>query len=256
MIPARPPARRVTPRTRAVMCVDWGGAICDVPELGDASGVPVIEDAAHAFGAARAGVSPAAACWSFQAIKHLTTGDGGALFVRDAQARERARLLRWFGIDRQAPGPNIDKPIAEAGHKYHMNDVAAAIGVANLPLAVAAVERHRANAAWYGDALRDVAGIRLPPADPGSAWWLYTLILEPEDAQRGFTEFMAARGVECSRVHARNDVHRAFGAGPADLPGVSYFDGHQIAIPVGWWVGDETRERIAEAVRAWARGNA
>lgn len=259
---ARDVARRVTSRTRAVVCVDWGGALCDVAALSDAVGadekgsIPVIEDAAHAFGAAREDPPPGAVCWSFQAIKHLTTGDGGALFVRDARGSERARALRWFGIDRDAPGPHIDKPIGEAGFKYHMNDLAAAIGIANLPLAVAAVERHRANAAWYGDALRGVPGIRLPSADPGSAWWLYTLILEPDDAQRGFAQFMAARGVECSRVHARNDAHRAFGEGPVDLPGVAYFDGHQIAIPVGWWVGDETRARVAEAVRAWARDHA
>lgn len=261
-IDAHDVATRTTSRTRAVVCVDWGGALCDVAALraavnaGVAAPSTVIEDAAHAFGAERTGAVPDVACWSFQAIKHLTTGDGGALSVRDGRARERARRLRWFGIDRAAPGPNIEKPIEEAGFKYHMNDLAAAIGLVNLPLAVAAVARHRENAAWYGDVLRGVPGVRLPPADPGSAWWLYTLILEPDDAQRGFIQFMAERGVECSRVHARNDAHPAFGAGPADLPGVAYFDGHQVAIPVGWWVDEEARGRVAGTVLAWARENA
>lgn len=251
-------ARRITPRTRAVMCVDWGGAPCDVSALRAAAGdgMPILVDAAHAFGAVRAEPLPDATCWSFQAIKHLTTGDGGALFVRDAPARARARRLRWFGIDRDAPGSHIDKPITEAGYKYHMNDLTASIGLANLPIALAAVARHRTNAAWYGDALQGIPGVRLPPADLRSAWWLYTLILEPDGAQLAFIRYMAERGIECSRVHARNDVHRAFGGGPANLPSVAYFDGHQVAIPVGWWIGDETRERIADAVRGWAKDGA
>jgi dTDP-4-amino-4,6-dideoxygalactose transaminase len=248
-------AAKVTAKTRAVMAVDWAGALVDGDLLREATGgAPVIEDAAHAFGALRTQPLPELVCWSFQAIKHLTTGDGGGLYVRDPVLREKARRLRWFGIDRQAPGPNIDKSIAEAGFKYHMNDIDASIGLANLPHAQEAVAKHRANAAWYASALKDVPGIRLPPEDPTSAWWLYTILLEPSDAQRGFISFMAARGVECSRVHSRNDVQPVFGPLAADeLPGVDAFDGHQVAIPVGWWVGDDERSRVAEAVRDWAK---
>lgn len=244
--------RRLSPRTRAIMCVDWGGALCNIDGL-HAFGLPVIEDAAHAFGALRS-TFPAATCWSFQAIKHLTTVDGGGLHIADAARRERARKLRWFGIDRRAPGPNIDKTIEEAGFKFHMNDVNATIGLANFEVATAAVATHRRNASWFDAALRDVPGIRLPPTSETSAWWLYTILLEEDDAQRDFVTFMAQHGVECSRVHARNDRYPAFARavdrGP--LPGVDYFDGHQVAIPVGWWLGDLEREQVAEGVRAWS----
>ena len=251
--------RKITQRTRAVMAVDWGGALCDVQALRAAAGdmpIRIIEDAAHAFGATRSQPLPDAVCWSFQAIKHLTTGDGGGLYVHDEQARARARRLRWFGIDRRMPGPNIDKWIVEAGFKYHMNDLDASIGLANLERAIRAVDQHCANAAWYADALKDLPGVRLPPADPGSAWWLYTLILEPPGMQRAFVEFMADRGVECSRVHSRNDAHPIFvhsAARVGTLTGVDYFDDHQVAIPVGWWLAEHDRERVAEAVIAWSR---
>jgi perosamine synthetase len=251
LIDPRDIPERLSARTRAIMCVDWGGALCDFDAL-RAFGVPVIEDAAHAFGAPRLTAFPDFTCWSFQAIKHLTTADGGGLHVADAALRERARKLRWFGIDRRAPGPNIDKPIQEAGFKFHMNDVNATIGLANFEAAVAGVDGHRHNAAWFDSALRDVAGLHLPPASKTSAWWLYTILLEEEDEQHDFITFMAQRGVECSRVHARNDQHPAFSRPRGTLPGVYYFDRHQVAIPVGWWLGDLEREQVAEGVRAWS----
>jgi dTDP-4-amino-4,6-dideoxygalactose transaminase len=249
--------RRLSSRTRAIMCVDWGGALCDFEEL-CAFGLPVIEDAAHAFGARRSTRFPDFSCWSFQAIKHLTAADGGGLHVEDAALRERARKLRWFGIDRRAPGPNIDKTVPEAGFKFHMNDVNATIGLANFEAAVAAVEKHRQNAAWFGSALHDVTGLQLPPESETSAWWLYTILLEEPDARQDFITFMAQRGIECSRVHARNDQYPAF-ARAVDrrpLPGADHFDRRQVAIPVGWWIGDLEREQIAEGIRAWshARG--
>ena len=254
LIDPRSVVEKITPRTKAVMAVDWGGRVCDSMLVAAAAGLPVIEDAAHAFGAERSSELPSTVCWSFQAIKHLTTGDGGGLYVRDEVLREKARRLRWFGIDRLLPGPNIDKPIVEAGYKYHMNDLDASIGLANLSLARAAVDAHRTNAAWYFEALKDVVGIRLPPKDPKSAWWLYTILLEPDGRQREFVEFMAARGVECSRVHSRNDAHPLFQKYVSSaLPGVDYFDMHQVAIPVGWWVGDTERSRVAEAVHDWSK---
>lgn len=245
--------RRLSTRTRAIMCVDWAGALCDFEEL-RAFDLPVIEDAAHSFGALRSTEFPDFTCWSFQAIKHLTTADGGGLHVRDAALRERGRKLRWFGIDRRAPGPNIDKTIEEAGFKFHMNDLNAAIGLANFEAAIGAVEKHRQNAAWFDAALCGVPGIRLPPPSETSAWWLYTILLEEDDAQRDFITFMAQRGVECSRVHARNDRYPAFARAldRGSLPGVDYFDSHQVAIPVGWWLGDLEREQVAEGVHAWS----
>src|SRR5439155_15332209 len=88
-------------------------------------------------------------CWSFQAIKHLTTGDGGAL-LPPAEQLERGRLLRWYGLDRRSTESfRCCQNIREAGYKYHMNDIAASIGLENLPHAERLVSIHRSNAAWY-----------------------------------------------------------------------------------------------------------
>lgn len=240
---------------KATLAVDWGGRLCDYSAL---SGPEVIQDAAHSL----LGYGPPAVyeaqgdyvAYSFQAIKHLTTGDGGALITPSDQT-ERARLLRWYGLDRRSKQSfRCEQDIQEVGGKWHMNDIAASVGLANLPHARWVVEQHRKNAAWYHDALKDLDGITLPPPDPGSSWWLYCLLTEDRDE---FIRFMGECGIECSRVHARNDRHTAFRAAcinPDDkLPGVDHFDSHQAAIPVGWFLTESEREQVAEGVRAWAK---
>ena len=102
--------RKITARTKAVMAVHWGGYPCEIDELLRVTkkyGIPLIEDAAHAFGAVYRGRKIGAlsqfTCFSFQAIKHLTTVDGGALVASTNEGYRRGKLLRWYGIDRETP---------------------------------------------------------------------------------------------------------------------------------------------------------
>lgn len=244
-------ARKVTSSTKAIVAVDWAGRVCNYPAL-KSFGVPVVEDAAHAFMAHGVGAADYT-MWSFQAIKHMTTVDGGALQVPEDQDG-RARLLRWYGLDRtKGESFRCAQNIQEAGYKYHMNDVAASIGLANIQHSESIVAKHRANAAFYGEAFRDLRShVYAPPPDPGSSWWLYCLLA---DDQAGFIRYLAEHGIAASPVHARNDKHDAFSAAsePADLPGVTSFSTREVAIPVGWWVTEEDRQRIADAVCAWAK---
>jgi dTDP-4-amino-4,6-dideoxygalactose transaminase len=251
-------ARKVANKTRAIIAVNWGGRLCDYDalheivhyEMGNQSDlIPIIEDAAHGpYGGNRGHY----VCWSFQAIKHLTTGDGGALWVAEHQ-RQRAKLLRWYGLDRESGADfRCAQNIQEIGYKYQSNDIAAAIGLANLPGMAAAVERGRANAEYYCRWLKDLPGIDVPPYDPACAYWLMTMLVDDRD---DFSAYMTERGIATSQVHARNDKHDAFKAvsesrGP--LPGVDAFDARQVSIPNGWWISDAQREYIASAVSKWA----
>lgn len=251
-------AGKVTTATKAVMVVDWGGraaASATLRELLEDRGrqmqppraIPIIEDAAHALLGAGGGDY---ICWSFQAIKHLTTGDGGALVTPDEQL-ERARLLRWYGYDRrESESFRCAQDLTELGYKYAMNDVAASIGLANLPHAQDVVRSHRRNAAWYHSALAGLPGVTVPPADERSSWWLYTILVEDRDA---FVAFAAEHGVEVSQVHARNDTHTAFRFPNGPLPGVDQFAAHQVCIPVGWWLTEGERQHVADVVAAWSR---
>ncbi len=266
-------ARLVTRKTKAIIAVDWAGRSCDYDALRAAApGIPIIEDAAHAFLARRHGRSIAHnadyafvgevpqggeyVCWSTQAIKHLTTGDGGFLLTPPHQM-ERARLLRWYGLSRTSSADfRCAQDIREIGFKYQNNDIAAAIGLANLPLAVDAVARCRANAEYYCRWLADLPGVTVPPFDPGCSYWLQTILVED---RADFMLHLALHGIDSTQTHARNDKHTAFRAASETripLPGVDMFDAHQVSIPVGWWCSDEQREYIADVVRAWALGRA
>lgn len=237
-------ARKVTPRTKAIVAVNWGGRPCDHAGLKQ-FGPPVIEDAAHCLSPHHGGDY---VCWSFQAIKQLTTGDGGMLLAPADQAG-RARLLRWYGLDRKSSASSrCAQRIAEAGYKYHMNDIAATIGLANLPLALEMKARACLNVRECQKHLDSLPGFQKPPPDARCCWWLYTLLVERRDE---FMAVMKERGVETSPVHARNDVHPAFQLAARRryrLPGVDWFAARNVAIPVGWWLSADDRSRVIDAV--------
>jgi len=256
--------RPIERRLKAVVAVDWAGTPSPYEDLRRfvPAHIPIIEDAAHAFGATRQDGTPLAAaaardnlfvCYSFQAIKHLTCGDGGALVCPSPELTDRARKLRWFGLDRRSKVDfRAGQDIHEAGYKFHMNDIAATIGIANLELAQAAVLAHRANAKRYFEAFCPLAGPRLvpPPWHPGSSWWLYTVLVEDRP---GFQRYMAEQGIETSQVHRRNDEHPAFPQrSPVSLSGLDHFSARQVSIPVGWWVTPEQIDYVIGAVRDWA----
>ena len=122
--------RKITPRTKAIVFVHFGGNNRGLAELLEL-GLPIIEDAAQAVGSEFWGKGDFTAV-SFQAIKTLTTGDGGALICKRTEDYDKARRLRWFGYDREAKQRLGDADLIEAGYKYHMNDISASIGRGNL----------------------------------------------------------------------------------------------------------------------------
>ena len=186
---------QLRPETRAIMVVHYGGRLAPMEpilELARSRGLAVIEDAAHALPCSRSG--RAAGTWgtagalSFYATKTVTTGEGGMLLTDSAEIADRARLMRLHGMSRDAwkrysGGGSWYYEIEDAGFKYNLTDVAAAIGLAQLNRAEAMrLERERV-ALRYGQAI-EAAGlaelVELPAApDSGEvhAWHLYPLRL-------------------------------------------------------------------------------
>lgn len=253
--------RKITSKTKAVVCVDWGGTPCELfalVEICRSRGVALIEDAAHAFGAVYRGYPVGSVvdftAFSFQAIKHLTTVDGGALTCRRETDLRRGKLLRWYGIDREGKRKDLrcEEDILEAGYKFHMNDVSAAIGRAQLPEIPTILHRHRNNADFYRMALSDLKRVRLLKlhGDRVSSYWIFTILV---DDRPGFQAAMEKKGVMVSQVHVRNDHHTAMLAFRSSLPGVDEFASRQISIPVGWWVTPEDREDVVRAIVEWDR---
>jgi dTDP-4-amino-4,6-dideoxygalactose transaminase len=246
-------AERLTARTRAIMVVHYGGvpaSMKKINEIADARGVPVIEDAAHALGARYAGrpigAGSALTMFSLQAIKHLTTVDGGMLACRAPQMLPNGRRIRWFGIDRQLPRTEVD--VTEIGYKYHMNNVNATIGLVQLDHIDAVIARHVSNGKFFNEALRAIPGLELCrwDAEAEPTYWFYTVLC---DKRADLARLLADHGIASSLVHRRNDLHTVFASSRRDLPGLDSFYGRMLHIPCGWWVSDEDRERIASVIR-------
>lgn len=251
--------QRITARTKAVILVHWAGYPCDMDEIAAVAaphGIAVIEDAAHALGATYRGRPIGAlsrfTAFSFQAIKHLTSGDGGALCCLNADDRRNARSRRWFGIDRDGsrPSPLGERQydIAEVGFKYHLNDLAAAVALGNLEGFPSALARVRQIAATYRAAFGKAPGATLleAAADRESACWLFTIRVERRDA---FIRALAGRGVPTSVVHQRIDRNSVFGGVTPGLSGQEQFDREQIAVPLHAGLTDSDVEQVIDAVR-------
>ena len=254
-------ARKITPKTKAIMCVHWGGYPCDLDELNAIAAkhkIKLIEDACHAFGSIYHGKPIGShsdfVCFSFQAIKEMTTVDGGALVCKSRADRERGRLLRWYGIDRKAKRKDLrcEADIVEYGYKFHMNDVTAVIGLEQLKHVGKTIERHRANAARYGETFKGLGAVRplKYKNDRSSSHWLYTIRVKNRPR---FMEYMKAAGITVSQVHARNDTHTMFKEFKVDLPGTDEFSSEQISIPAGWWLTKKDLSYIINAVVEYDR---
>lgn len=252
-------AQKITSKTAAIMVVDWGGQPVDINAIRKIAGpIPIIEDAAHAFGAIykgkKVGNQADFTCFSFQAIKHITTVDGGFLCTLDKNHYERGKLLRWYGIDRtkKSADSRIELDVYEWGYKYHMNDVTATIGLEQLKYIEKVLETHRQNASYYFKHLRNTNNVTLLEYSKGtlSSYWLFTLKVKKRDL---FRTYMANKGIMVSQVHRRNDTHPVVRQFKTVLPNLDQFEKEMICIPVGWWVTHRQREYIVKTIKeGWA----
>ena len=256
--------RKITPKTKVIMVVHWGGYPIDIDRLKDIQTKTeklygfkptIIEDCAHAFGSTYKGKkigSHGNICtFSFQAIKHLTTGDGGcATFPQDDQLK-RFKLLLWYGIDRDDNRKDFrcESDISEVGFKMHMNDINATIGIENFSYVTEKLlNLHRENANFYNENLKNVDGVTLleNKSDRQSSYWIYTLKVE---RQTDFMNKMKDRGIMVSRVHERNDIHSCVSQYKSHLPSLDKLVKEMICIPVGWWVTPEDRNYIVDSIK-------
>ena len=203
---------------KAIVCVHYGGLPCDMDELqsiADEWGVPIIEDAAHAVGAKYKGRDIGSisdfTMFSFQAIKHITTGDGGMLILKDQELADKAERIRWFGIDRNAKQAGIwENDIRDIGYKYQMTDIAAAMGIASLNEFDENLELRKMLFRAYEDELVDCERLKIVGSgfeDREHGAWLFTVIVEERFTLQ---KKLRDKGIESNQVHFRNDRYSIF----------------------------------------------
>ena len=259
------------PRAKVVMAVAWAGAPPDLDGLDFVrrSGRKLVLDAAHAFDALYCGVPihewADYTCYSFQAIKHFTCGDGGALVCSDRADHVRAKALKWFGIDRDKAkdaagdwrGKQWDVDIEEIGYKSNMNNVAAAIGLSQLPHIDRIISTHRRNSALYDAFFSDCTWLKHAkrPAGGVSSSWVYTVRLDPSRCTITRDEAISRlneKGIAAGVVHVPNDAYSCYRTPwvPRPLPGLKSFSDNQLSLPCGWWLERPDVEHVSREVLA------
>ena len=259
---------KLNANTKVIYLVHWGGNPVDLEELDKICEEHkakygykpfIVEDCAHAFGAEYNGEKIGSfklnknnhiCVFSFQAIKHLTTGDGSLITLPTEELYERCKLLRWFGIDRNKRNVKgkdfrLENDIIEWGYKFHMNDVNATIGIYNLPHIPDLLKKNRANALYFNEELKYLDGIQIMESKQqgDSAYWLYTIrVLNGK--KKEFMERMKDAGIMTSQVHNRNDINSVVREYQEPLRNLDILEKELVCIPVGWWLTSEEKKHI------------
>lgn len=243
----------ITPATKAICVVHYAGYPADLialRKIADRHNIALIEDCAHALGAREAGVAIGtigdAAIFSFQAIKHMTTVDGGMLTLRNPNMLDAARKLRWFGLSKGVARTKVDIKIA--GFKYNMNNIAATFGRAQLSLIEDAIDRHIENGKFFDREFSQINGVTPAHvrAESNPSYWLYTLLC---DDSASIEKALHDKGIVASKLHRPNHLHSVFSPYRSDMPNLDKFYHNLLHIPCGWWVTHQDRKKIVSIVR-------
>ncbi len=266
-------ARKVTPRTRAVMVVHYAGFPCDldgIRALAQQHNLKVIEDTAHApgavyhaaAGAKMLGTLGEVGCFSFFANKNLTTGEGGMLVTHDPEVADKVRVARSHGMttltwDRHR-GHSFSYDVTALGYNYRLDEVRAALGLVQLAKLSKANARRRELTRRYREKLQDLPGLTLPFVQEleASACHLFPLILPPGTDRAGFMAALAERGIQTS-IHYP-PVHRFSlyqGLWPSDfdhgLPQTEAVTPRLVTLPLFPTMTAEQFDQVAAAVRGF-----
>jgi perosamine synthetase len=267
--------RKITPKTRVVMPVHFGGHPCcmdSILDLAAANGLTVIEDAAHALPAEYRGksigtLSPLTA-FSFYATKTVTTGEGGMVTTNDDLLAERIALMRLHGISRDAWKRYTAEgtwryEITEAGYKYNLTDPQAALGLVQLSKCEQMWRRRVEIAKKYDKALSSLDAYRTPMVaeDVQNAWHLYVILVQSSALRihrDRVIEELRQRGIGTSvhfiPLHLHPYYQRMWGYRPGEFPvAEDYFD-RCISLPIYPSLTDEDLHRVIEALHDIADG--
>ncbi len=259
--------RKITSKTKAIIVVHLAGHPCDmdaIQQLALSKGIKVVEDAAHACGAEykgrRIGSISELTCFSFHAVKNLTTGEGGAITCNAEWMDRRIREKRWVGISRDTWMRSINEKVYawqyyvnEVGYKYHMNDLQASIGLVQLKKLSQLNGRRRAIANTYINELKELDWIELPQEHSyaKSSWHLFQIKLNNDNVRdrliSHLQEVNIATGVHYYPCH----LHPCYIHLQAIVPISSEIWKRILSLPIHPNISEFDLERIIERIRAF-----
>ncbi|MBB6560298.1 dTDP-4-amino-4,6-dideoxygalactose transaminase [Acidovorax soli] len=260
----------ITPRTKAIMPVHYGGLACDMDAIlaiAKEHGLKVVEDAAHALPTTWKGtlvgqLASDVTVFSFYANKTITTGEGGMAVTRDPELAKRMRVMRLHGMNRDAFDRFTSKTpawyyeVVAPGFKYNMTDVAAAMGVQQLARLPAFVERRQYLAQRYHAGLKHLPLV-LPaeaPAGDVHAWHLYVIRLAPGArlSRDALVQGLSDRGIGTSvhyvPLHRHPYWRDRYALTPAMFPEADAAYQAMVSIPLFTAMADADQDRVIAAL--------
>jgi dTDP-4-amino-4,6-dideoxygalactose transaminase len=260
--------RRITPRTKAILPVDYAGHPADLDpilDLANQHGLVIIEDACHALGAnyrgRQVGSISHMTVFSFHPVKHITTGEGGMVTTDDPDLASQLRLFRNHGIDsdarkRQAEGEWYYEMV-ELGYNYRLTDFQCALGISQLKKLADWVARRRAIAARYTEAFSAAPEIEVPAVLPDRepAWHLYVIRLNLERLRVGRVEIFKSLRAENIGVNVHyipvpwHPYYRKLGYARGQWPVAEGAYERMISLPIWPGMADRDVEDVIAALR-------
>lgn len=253
--------QRITPRTKAIIPVHFAGRPVDIPKLRSRirPDIKIIEDCAHATGGyldnRSVGGLGDIGCFSFHAVKNLAMGDGGALTLNDQGMMERAKRLRWLGIDKGTwDRTSLDKSywweyfVDEVGLKCHLNDIAAVIGLVQLSKLSQMNERRQQISRSYFEGLKDVAEVILPSADNErfrSSWHIFFIKAQKRDE---LSAYLQARDISTGVHYKPIHTYRCYG-NRATLPVAERVFKEILSLPMHPGLSDSDVMTVIDSIR-------
>jgi perosamine synthetase len=264
--------RRITSRTKAIIPVHVGGEPCDmdaIRSLAVRHNLRVIEDAAHAlpagFGGQRVGTISEFTAFSFYATKTITTGEGGMLTTNNAAYAKRVAMMRLHGIGnddawkRYSRAGSWEYRVVEAGYKFNLPDLLAAVGLAQLRKCDSFAQQRRSIAELYRSKLAEVEELELPPCGPGDsehAWHLFIVRVMPdilEINRNQFIEQLVREGIGTSvhfiPLHRHPYYQRVCGVGPDNFPNADNSYLRAISLPIFPGLSKDQVRIVVESIK-------
>jgi perosamine synthetase len=255
---------QITNKTKAIICVHYGGYPCDMDKIYDIASnynLIVIEDCAHAMGAEykgdKIGACSQIAVYSFHAVKNLPMGDGGMIAINDAELYEKLKKLRWMGINKDTYSRRTSMEnlslyswqynVEAVGYKYHMNDISAAIGIEQLKLLDLENQRREEIAQYYTQELSGI--VELPQIfsnDRKSSYHIYHIKSEKRNYLH---QQLKNRNIGTGVHYIPNHLYDMYESYYKNLPVTENVWKKILSLPMHLFLSDSNVERVVHEMK-------
>ncbi len=253
----------ITPRTKAVIVMHYGGFACNldrITEICEKAGIAMIEDACHGpmseYHGRKLGTFGLAGCFSFFSNKNISTGEGGILVTNSDEVYDKVKLLRSHGMTtmsyERSTGHSTSYDVIGLGYNYRFNDILAGIGIVQLDKLMSDIVKRQHVREKYISLLGDDDRIIIPfkEYDMQSSLYIFPVVLGGDAGSRDdMRQFLADRGIQTSMHYPPAHRFSIYKDLPAELPVTEYVADHEFTLPMYGALRDDEIEYIAKTIK-------